>query len=188
MGRMNRYFNDLDTLHRFTLTLDSQPHPIQCRHCAKRGQFVSHGFVYKKQHHGEKRAVGKRIFCSNRHGRSGCGRTLRLYLTTELAFLHYTTVHLTAFLFALLSGRSIQAAYLAATQTAEPRNAYRWLHKLQRKLIDYRALLKTPCLRLARRLTVKNKQRDILLSSLQGLFSTLGSCAQIQQHTQTAFV
>ncbi len=185
---MERYFNDLDTLHRFTLSLDSQPYPIRCQHCSKQGQFVSHGFVYKKQHRGEKRAVGKRLFCSNRCGRSGCGRTLRLYLATELAFLHYTTVHLTAFLLALLSGSTIQYAYQAATQTAEPRNAWQWLHKLQRKLVDYRALLKTPCSPLTRRCTVKNKQRDILLSSLQMLFSTLGSCAQIQQRTQTAFV
>lgn len=185
---MERYFNDLDTLHRFSLSLDSQPHPIQCRHCAQQDQWVSHGFVYKKQHQGERRTVGKRLFCSNRYGRSGCGRTLRLYLATELAFLHYTTVHLTAFLLALLGGSTIQHAYQEATQTAEPRNAWRWLHKLQRKLVDYRALLKTPRPRLARRLTVKNKQRDILLSSLQNLFSTLGSCAQIQQRTQTAFV
>ncbi len=185
---MKRYFDDLDTLHRFTLALDSQPDPIQCQHCAQQDQWVSHGFVYKKQHHGEKRTVGKRLFCSNRDGRSGCGRTLRLYLTTELAFLHYTTVHLTAFLLALLSGCTVQHAYWAATQTAEPRNAWRWLHKLQRKLVDYRALLKTSCSRLACRLTKKNKQRYILLSSLQGLFSTLGSCAQIQQHTQMAFI
>jgi len=185
---MKRYFNDLDTLHRFTLALDSQLHPIQCRHCSKQGQFVSHGFVYKKQHQGERRAVGKRLFCSNRYGHSGCGRTLRLYLATELAFLHYTTVHLTAFLFALLGGRTIHHAYRTATQTDEPRNAWRWLHKLQRKLVEYRALLKAPHAPLPHRLSVKNKQRTILLSSLQRLFSTLGSCAQIQQHTQTAFV
>jgi len=185
---MKRYFDDLDTLHRFTLALDSQPHPIRCRHCAKQGQLVSHGFVYKKQRQGKRRTVGKRLFCSNRHGRSGCGRTIRLYLATELAFLHYTTVHLTAFLLALLSGHTIQRAYRAATQTSEPRHAWRWLHKLQRRLVDYRALLKVPRSQPACRCTLKNKQRDILLSSLHGLFSTLGSCAQIQHRTQTAFV
>ena len=185
---MKRYFDDLDALHRFTLSLDSQPHPIQCRHCSKQGQFVSHGFVYKKQHQGEKRTVGKRLFCSNRSGRSGCGRTLRLYLTTELAFLHYTTVHLTAFLFALLSGRTIHHAYRTATQTAEPRNAWRWLNKLQRKLVDYRALLKTPCLQLTHRLTVRNKQRTILFATLQALFSSIDICAQHQHRTQTTFL
>ncbi|VAW82589.1 hypothetical protein MNBD_GAMMA13-290 [hydrothermal vent metagenome] len=142
---MKRYFDDLDTLHKFTLSLDSRPDLIPCRHCSKQDQWVSHGFVYKKQYQGERRTVGKHIFCSNRHGRSGCGRTLRLYLSTELAFLHYTTVHLTAFLFAFLGGRTTQHAYRAATQTTESRNAWRWLHKLQRKLVDYRVLLKAPC-------------------------------------------
>jgi len=86
-----------------------------------------------------------------------------------------------------LDGRTIHHAYRTATQTAEPRNAYRWLHKLQRKLVDYRALL-TPRVQPASQFTLKNKQRTILLSSLQPLLSMLGSCAQIQQHTQTAFV
>lgn len=187
---MKRYFDDLDVLHRFTLSLDCQPDPIQCRHCSQQDQFVSHGFVYKKQHQGETRIVGKRIFCSNRYGRSGCGRTIRLYLVTELAFLHYTTAHMAAFLLALLSGRTIQQAYLAATHTPEPRNAYRWLSKLQRKLIDYRAL--TQRARPACRFKTINKQRHILLSTLQSLFSTLtftlGTCAQYQQRTQTSFV
>lgn len=190
IGRMKRYFYDLDALHRFTLTLDSQPHPIQCQYCSQQGQFVSHGFVYKKHRHGERRTVGKRLFCSNRHGRSGCGRTLRLYLATELAFLHYTALHLTAFVRALLEGSAIQHAYRTATQTAEPRNAYRWLDRLQGKLVAYRARLKTPYPQPVGQFTAKNKQRHILLSTLRMLLSTLGesACAQIQQRTQTAFI
>ncbi len=187
---MKRYFNDLDTLHRFTLSLDSQPHPIRCQHCSKQDQLVSHGFVYKKQHHGERRTVGKRLFCSNRYGHSGCGRTIRLYLVTEISRLHYTAAHMAAFLHALLDGLTIQKAYLTATHTPEPRQAYRWLNKLQCKHVAYRALFNAPCLQPDCQFTVKTKQRHILLSTLQMLFSTLGksACAQIQQRTQMSFV
>lgn len=188
MARMNRYFNDLDTLHRFTLSLDCQMDPIRCHHCSKTNQFVSHGFVYKKQHHGKTRTVGKRIFCSNRSGHSGCGRTLRLYLVTEISKLHYTAVHITAFVLALLCGRTIQQAYLAATQSSDPRNAYRWLNKLQRKLIGYRALLKTQCVRPICQFAVRTRERHILLATLQALFSAIGTCAQVQQQTQASFV
>jgi hypothetical protein len=159
-------------------------------------QWVSHGFVYKKQHQGKRRTVGKRLLCSNRYGRSGCGQTRRLYLATELAFLHYTTVRMTLFLVALLAGDSIQKAYQTATHTTEPRNAYRWLNKLHRKIMDYRALLKTPCARQTYQSTVKTKPRGIVLSTLQLLFSTFTSsltsfpncCAQYQHHTQTTFI
>lgn len=164
------YFDDLESLHRFTLSLDSQTEPLCCQHCSKRDQFVSHGFVYKKQHHGKTRTVGKRLFCSSRYGRSGCGRTVRLYLVAELSRLHYTATHLTVFLLALLAGQSTQRAYQTATQTTEPRNAWRWLNKLQRKRVDYRAMiynriLKTP----ACCFTSTQTQRGILLSTLQHL-------------------
>ncbi len=186
---MKRYFDDLDTLHRFTLALDSQPHPIRCRHCAKQGQFVSHGFVYKKHHQGERRTVGKRLFCSNRHGRSGCGRTVRLYLDTQIARLQYTVVHLTVFLLALLAGHSTQHAYQLATQTTDPRNAWRWLNKLNRKLIDFRAMIHNhrPA---AWRSPSASPQHGVLLATLQHLFSRFGksACRHYQQQTQTAFV
>lgn len=186
---MKRYFNDLETLNRFTLSLDCQAGSMCCQHCSKTDQFVSHGFVYKKHYHGKTRTVGKRLFCSNRSGHSGCGRTVRLYLVTEITRLHYTAAHITAFILALLVGHSTQQAYWAATQTIEPRHAYRWLNKLQRKLVDYRALIHnrlTP----ACRFTSTSKQRCIVLSTLQRLFSQFGklACIQYQRQTQTAFI
>lgn len=185
---MKRYFDHLDTLHRFTMTLDCQPDSIQCWNCSKQGQFVSHGFVYKQQHQGQLRIVGKRIFCSDRNGRSGCGRTLRLYLATELAFLHYSAAVMALFLRALLDGSTIQEAYRAATQTLEPRNAYRWLNKLQRRLIDYRRFVASTRSPTERPFRTKNKQRHILLSTLLALFERRGNCACYQQQTQTSFI
>ncbi len=183
-----RYFDTLDALHRFTLSLDCQTDPVRCQHCSQCDQFVSHGFVYKKQHQGDARAVGKRLFCSNRYGHSGCGRTVRLYLVTEIARLHYTVAHITVFLLVLLTGRSTQQAYQSATQTTEPRNAWRWLNKLQHQLIDYRTWVHN-------QLTAgshgsQNKHRSILLSTLQSLFSLFGNraCAQFQRQTQRAFM
>lgn len=186
---MKRYFESLESLHRFTLSLDCQTDPLCCQHCSKMDQFVSHGFVYKKQHQGDAHAVGKRLLCSNRYGHSGCGRTVRLYLVTEIARLHYTAVHITVFLLALLTGHSTQQAYQSATQTTQPRNAWRWLSKLQRKLLDYRIMIHnrmTP----ACHFTATNKQPGIVLATLQRLFSRFGkgACAQYQRQTQTAFI
>ncbi len=185
---MKHYFDHINTLHQFTMTLDCQPDSIQCKHCSKQDQFVSHGFVYKKQHQGEPRIVGKRIFCSDRNGRSGCGRTIRLYLITELAFLHYTAAIMVLFLRALLNGSTIQKAYLAATQKFEPRNAYRWLNKLQRKLVDYRLFVGSTASPTDQPFRTKNKQRRILLSTLLALFELSSNCACYQQKTQNSFI
>jgi hypothetical protein len=190
MIRMKRYFDDLDSLNRFTLSLDCQADSLRCQHCSKKDQFVSHGFVYKKQFHGKTRPVGRRLFCSNRYGRSGCGRTVRLYLKTELAKWHYTATHLTVFLLTLLAGQSTQQAYQVATQTTEPRNAWRWLNALRRKLIDYRVFVIPQTSQPVGLFKSMTKQRRIVLSTLQTFFSTFGesACSLYQSQTQCAFV
>ncbi len=187
---MNCYFDDLSTLHLFSLSLDCQAEPMPCQHCSKPDQWVSHGYVYKNQHLGRTQTVGKRIFCSNRSGRSGCGRTIRLYLTSEIAGLHYSAIHLAAFVLALLAGTTIQQAYQRATHTADPRNAYRWLGKLQRKMIQYRGYLNRQPAHPVVGFNARSRQRRILFSTLQALFSTAGesACALFQKHTQTSFV
>ncbi len=117
----------METLHQFTLELGFHEDALQCKNCAACNAFVSHGFIYKKQHNGDKKPVGKRVFCSNRYGKSGCGCTLRLYLAADIPTLQYSSIHLFIFLSALIAGLNIQKAYQKATGTLEPRNAYRWL-------------------------------------------------------------
>jgi hypothetical protein len=141
---MRLFFADLETLHRFTLELDRHQETLTCHHCARRSQLVSHGFVYRKQHNNEKQPVAKRIFCSNRHGKTGCGRTRQLYLDHIIPRLSHTAEHLFVFLSALIAGLSIPRAYRKATLTPEPRNAYRWLQRAMRHLTRYRSLLKRP--------------------------------------------
>lgn len=141
---MRLFFADFDTLHRFTLELDRHQVELACHHCARRGQLVSHGFVYRKQHNADKQPIAKRIFCSNRHGKTGCGRTRQLYLSSIIPRLSYTARQLFDFLIALIAGSSITRAYRKATRTAEPRNAYRWLQRAMGQLSRYRTLLKRP--------------------------------------------
>jgi hypothetical protein len=64
------------------------------------------------------------VFCSNRDGRSGGGRTSRLYLDAAIRKLHYAGGQLVAFVLALIQGGAVQQAYSGVTGTADPRNAY----------------------------------------------------------------
>ena len=187
---MRTYFDSIDAIHRFTMELNYLQDSIKCKHCFKSNQFVSHGFVYKKQSNGEKVTVGKRVYCSNRHGKLGCGRTTRLYLASHIPTLQYTTSHLFTFIYALLSMASIQRAYREATKCDEPRNAYRWLHRLWKNLIDYRCFIQTYSKCLKDKYESRIRRLQILLPTFQALFLKLGQtpCAQFQKLTQRSFI
>jgi len=187
---MLKFFKNIDTLHQFTMELELHQDNLQCRKCNKSDQFVSHGYVYKKKNKGGKRTVGKRIFCSNRFGKTGCGCTLRLYLADEIPRLQFNTTHFFIFLTNLFIGSSIQKAYTVATNTCDPRNAYRWLKKLKRKLIDYRHVLSHRLQAASGASQFTNKRLQLLLPTLQNILSHLGSppCAQYQLQQQDRFV
>lgn len=187
---MKQYFEDIDTLNQFTLELDHHQDELECTTCSKNDQFVSHGFVYKTADVDKEKPVGKRIFCSNRYGKSGCGATLRLYLAEAIPTLSYTTSHLFIFIARLIAWCNIQQAYQAATRTKDPRNAYRWLHRLWRKLIDYRHCLKSRTVCHTDMFTSRTQRLQVLLPTLQALFSALphNPCAHYQIRKQAPFV
>lgn len=180
----------METLHQFTLELDCHKDALQCSNCAACNAFVSHGFVYKKQHDGDKKPVGKRILCSNRYGKSGCGCTLRLYLAADIPTLQYACIHLFVFLSALITGLNIQQAYQKATGTLEPRNAYRWLVKLDLQLAAYRGMLNPKRGQCADSFFSRSKRFQLLLPTLLALFSLLGNmpCTHYQLIQQTTFM
>lgn len=172
------------------MELDRHRDSIKCSQCSQSGQFVSHGYVYRQLTQKTRVTVGKRIFCSNRHGRTGCGSTLRLYLATFIPMLRYDTTHIAAFLSALINGLSIQKAYWAATWTEEPRNAYRWLRKLQYQLTSYHSFLKTRAQELVHSFRSRTRQLQILLPTIQRLsvITQPNLCRSYQSDSQTSFI
>ena len=187
---MRIFFNDIDTLHRFTLELDRHQESHSCKTCTKNNQFVSHGFVHKKQLHGKTLIVGKRIICSNRFGRTGCGRTFRLYLSQQIPRLRYTTDHLFIFLSALIAGLTIKKAYTKATHKTDARNAFRWLNKLQRQLVTYRAEKKRPVTKMYDVSNTGSDRLKILLPTVKQLFSLYqhSPCQHYQLSRQQRFM
>ena len=185
---MRLFFPDLETLHRFTLELDRHQEALSCHHCARRGQLVSHGFVYRKQHNNDKQPVAKRIFCSNRYGKTGCGRTRQLYLDHIIPRLSHTTTHLFVFLSALIAGLCISSAYCKATLIPEPRNAYHWLQRAMRQLSRYRSLFKPPDGSV--RFSQRSRRLQLLLATFNQLFSqpAFNHCQQVQAVLQKPFL
>ena len=146
---MQIYFSTLEDMAQQTMQLDH----VQCNHCGQVSQLVSHGFVYKDQpFHTAPAPVGKRVFCSNRYGRTGCGKTVRLYLDAIIRYVNFAGGVVVAFVLALMQGATITKAYHQVTGTLDARNAYRWLHKLRARISHFRSLFAltsvdevTPC-------------------------------------------
>ena len=183
---MKIYHASLHAMQQQTMQLSHE----QCKHCRQSQQLISHGFVYKKQAvAAAQQAVGKRVFCSNRDGHSGCGRTMRLYLDTRVRYLHYAGCCVVAFVLLLMRGMSVQHAYRQVTACDDPRNAYRWLNKLWTQLSHYRSLLHQP---LWQRPVAANShpRLELLASTFTALLQQFGQplCARYQLILQRALL
>lgn len=132
---MQRFFETLEQIGLFVSQIKMKN---CCPHCSESHFLISHGFVYKKTITTLKKIIGKRIFCSNRFNKKGCGRTFQIYLSLYIPRLHYSADELNLFTKSLISGDSISLSYTNATGALEYRNSYRWLKKLYDHTDRYR--------------------------------------------------
>lgn len=185
---MQTYYPSLQAIEQQSLQLDNE----QCAHCWKTQQLVSHGFVRKKRVGGAPEAVGKRVFCSNRNQHTGCGRTVQLYLDSTIRYLHYAGCCVVALLMWLSKGMTLQRAYHHATGALTPRNAYRWLHKLEAQLSGYRSLSHQPWLLATDPPPMANPDPrwGLLLATGSALLQRFGDplCANYQRQLQRSFL
>jgi hypothetical protein len=193
---MQKFFSNIESIDQFTFALDYHQHTLTCDSCLSHGQFVSHGFVYKQRSQMLCEPVGKRILCSNRYGRTGCGRTMQLYLASELPSCHYGTAQLIAFIDALFANVSIATAYANAIGKHASRHAWRWFKKLTQQLMTYRSHLQRDAQTHSPLFTTQSRFRKILLPTLHALFfcqqdnvnNRKNSCAAFQQIYQVPFM
>ena len=136
---MQRFFSSLFELDVFTQSFDSLNSNQTCQHCACSNSWVSHGFIYRQS--GLK--VGKRILCANRYGKTGCGRTLALYLADFIPNRRYSFSVIWAFILSLLQGSTVEQAYYLALGHCHfsHKQAYRWLNALYAQLGFFRSWL-----------------------------------------------
>lgn len=187
---MPKFYDDLDSLQQVTLNLNFYLDVFACLFCSKSDQFVSHGFIFHRMG-GEMVAItGKRILCCNRRGRSGCGRTLTLYLKEKQPKYLYSCAHINVFFLMLLAGQTIPKAYQLATGCYEPRNAYRWMNNAYLKLVEYRAALSDISIETIRFFKMQSLKFKVVLSTLKALFSKFAHfpCATFQIATRQSFL
>lgn len=185
---MKIYYANLQAIEQQTMQLDT----VSCPYCKRTHQLVSHGFIRKKKNCAEPEAVGKRVFCSNRYHHKGCGRTIQLYLDATVRYLHHASSTLVAFMLSLIAGMSIQAAYCThVTGARTPRQAYRWLNRLDAQLSAYRGVSHRPPLCETAACAAPNRSARLvsLLTTFTALLHHLGPqpCAAYQLQLQRTF-
>ena len=187
---MQRFFSSIEAIDQFTQSLDGHSDSLQCHQCRASGQLVSHGFVFKQRSRRLSERVGKRVLCSNRYGRSGCGRTFQLYLDSEVPCLQYGAAQLTAFIVAILANLSVVRAYQCAVGCTETRHGWRWINRLMGRLMEYRCAVKTAILPALPTISSRCRRLQLLLPTLAALPTSAVRCpcSDFQHNTQSRFI
>ena len=116
-----------------------------CPYCKRRGTLNGHGFVYGYGPGSASVAVtGRRLYCSSRRKRPGCGRTFMVALACQLWGRVATTMTLWALLNALLKGQTLYANERLKTCGLSLRSLYRLRARLVFALPQLRTSL-LPC-------------------------------------------
>lgn len=99
---------------------------MPCPHCQAVGNLVWHGFLrgYDDSNPPQQTVRARRVYCSNRHQRGGCGRTFSVWCATRIRRLSLSTSTLWRFLKEAVSG-SISAASRAANGPLSDRTMHR---------------------------------------------------------------
>ena len=99
---------------------------MACPHCRRTGMVVGHGLLMGYAEHGSELVVrGRRLLCSRRFRRSGCGRTFSVLLATVLANFVVRTGTMSRLLEFVVGGLCRKAAWERAVPGLTMRSGYR---------------------------------------------------------------
>jgi hypothetical protein len=101
-----------------------------CPHCRQVGMLVRHGFLrgYDDSSPRCKTIRARRIFCSNRHRRTGCGRTFSVWIASKIRRISLTSRGLLAFL-----QRAVMGSLAAAIRDTDCPRSDRTLRRIWKR-------------------------------------------------------
>ena len=111
MSAQRWFYRSIEEWHALAERLKHTP----CPHCKVVGTLIRHGFLYGFDDSSPQRRTlrARRIFCSNRQARRGCGRTFSIWVADKIRRLSLTTGALWRFVQGAV-GDGIRAASRAA--------------------------------------------------------------------------
>ena len=114
---------------------------FSCKHCGRAGTLIGHGFLWGyAEGSSELEVRGRRLFCSNRGRKGGCGQTVSVLLAEMLVGFMLRASTLWEFLSKLAEGLSAERARPSHWQLSV-RSAYRVAQRLKSAAVVWRAWL-----------------------------------------------
>lgn len=93
---------------------------LPCPHCGRVGMLVRHGYLRGRSESGSKLMLrGRRIFCTNRNRRNGCGRTFSIYHADVLKRRSISAHTAWSFLAGVGSGLSLEKSFQSLDPTLQ---------------------------------------------------------------------
>lgn len=103
-----RFYNSIADFNVFYMRLKL----VKCPFCRLVGCLILHGYLHGYDENKDSECIrGRRIFCSNRNRRSGCGKTFSILKSLFLKFFRLQAVTLWTFIKGLLAGKTKKAAW-----------------------------------------------------------------------------
>ena len=114
-----------------------------CPHCRKIGTLILHGYLYGYDlKTANRRAVrGRRVFCSNRNRKAGCGRTFSLLQAGRIKRLIIRTRDLWSFLTNIVNGMNVFRAFGALAAPLSTTSIYRLYKRIYLHQYKIRTML-----------------------------------------------
>ena len=124
---------------------------MSCPHCHRTGMLVGHALVTGYAERSAAREVrGRRLLCSARFRRGGCGRTFSVLIATVIARFSVRTSTISALLDAVVGGLCRKAAWERLhTAGTMPGLVLRSCYRIWARLLGAQAHLRTALCRLA---------------------------------------
>jgi hypothetical protein len=120
----------------------AQAKQISCPHCHRTGMIVGHGLLMGYAERSSDREVrGRRLLCSGRLRRSGCGRTFSVLISTMMAGFAVRTRSLSGLLEAVVGGCCLKAAWEKVGTGLSLRSGYRLWARLMAAQSHVRTML-----------------------------------------------
>ncbi len=178
--QIREYYSTEDEFKRFYTNIKL----LLCPHCRRVGFLIMHGYLYG---YGEIDQIqrGRRIFCSNRNNRFGCGKTFSFLLAGCIRNFVIFAKLLSGFLERLRQGFCPAEAARKAGLTMSATTIYRLYKRFrlnQSRVRSYLLRLKAPpplC-----------DTDDPVIQTLTHLISVFKNCtvSRFQHHFQTSFL
>lgn len=113
-----------------------------CPHCKLSGYLILHGYLYgyREQDNTQKKR-GRRIYCSNRHKKNGCGRTFCVLPASVLPRFVISAQSLWRFLDNAKNGLGLAGAFRRAGCAMSQSSIYRLIKKFSLNQMRIRSFL-----------------------------------------------